>query len=77
MASDDLNAEVEQMRESKMYTHQIQLFGGKLAVLFEDISRWLGSLWHGSRLALTVAWLSLATALALFLIARLHEDDKD
>jgi len=65
------------MRESKMYTHQIQLFGGKMAVLFEEISQWLGGLWHGPRLALTVAWLSLATALVLFLIARLHEDEKD
>jgi len=65
------------MRNSRMYTHQIQLFGGKLAVLFEDITQWLGSLWHGPRLALTVAWLSLAAAVALFLVARLHEDDRD
>jgi hypothetical protein len=60
-----------------MYTHQIQLFGGKMAVLFEDITQWLGSLWHGARLALTVAWLSVAAAVALFLVARLHEDDRD
>ena len=72
-----MNADVEQMRNSKMYTHQIQLFGGKLAVLFEDLSQWLGSLWHGPRLALTVAWLSLAAAIALFLVARLYEDGKD
>ena len=65
------------MRNSKMYTHQIQLFGGKMAVLFEDLSQWLGSLWHGPRLALTVAWLSLAAAIALFLVARLYEDGKD
>ena len=65
------------MRNSRMYTHQIQLFGGKAAVLFEDITQWLGSLWHGPRLALTVAWLSVAAAVALFLVARLHEDDRD
>jgi len=76
-ASDDANEEVERMRNSKMYMHEIQKFGGKLAVLFEELSQWLGSLWHGPRLALTVAWLSLATAVVLFLIARLYEDGKD
>ena len=77
VAPDDANTDIEQMRTSKMYLHEIEKFGGKAAVLFEELSHWLGSLWHGPRLALTVAWLSLATAAVLFLIARLHEDEKD
>jgi hypothetical protein len=65
------------MRGSKMYTHEIQRFGGKAAVLFEQITAWLGGLWHGTNLALTVASLSVATALVLFLVARLHGDGKN
>ena len=76
-APDEANEELERMRSTKMYMHEIEHFGGKMAVLFEEISQWLGSLWHGPRLALTVAWLSLASAVVLFLIARLHEDEKD
>jgi hypothetical protein len=57
-----------------MYTHQVQLFGGKMAVLFEDLSQWLGHLWHGTTLAFTVAWLSVGTAAVLFLAARALEE---
>lgn len=63
------------MRSSKMYTHEIQHFGGKMAVLFEEITRWLGSLWHGKSLALTIAWISVISATGLFLLARVQDDD--
>jgi hypothetical protein len=62
------------MRSSKMYMHQIQLFGGKAAVLFNDISRWFAGLWQGTALALTVAWLSVGAAAVLFLAARFVEE---
>ncbi|HZQ74277.1 MAG TPA: hypothetical protein VFB08_15270 [Burkholderiales bacterium] len=69
-ASDDANAELERLRASKMYRHEIEHFGGKMALLFEDLSQWLGHLWHGTTLAFTVAWLSFGTAAVLFLVAR-------
>jgi len=61
------------MRSSKMYMHQVQLFGGKAAVLFNDIGRWFAALWQGTTLALTVAWLSVFAATMLFLAARFVE----
>ena len=63
------------MRSSKMYMHEIQHFGGKTAVLFDEITRWLGSLWHGKSLALTIAWISVISATGLFLLARVQDDD--
>jgi|SRR5690242_7604258 hypothetical protein len=55
---------------SKTYVRQLERFGGKASVLFDDINRWFASLWHGKRLGLTIVVLSVASALALFLIAR-------
>ena len=63
------------MRHSKMYMHEIQHFGGKMAVLFEELTQWLGSLWHGRNLALTIAWISVLAAVGLFLLARVQDDD--
>jgi hypothetical protein len=55
---------------SKAYVRQLERFGGKASVLFDDINRFLASLWHGKRLGLTVAAFGVAGALALFLLAR-------
>jgi hypothetical protein len=55
---------------SKAYTRQLERFGGKAAVLFDDINRWLASLWQGKRLGITIASLGAGAALVLFLIAR-------
>lgn len=76
-ATDDVNVDVQQMRSSKMYMHEIQRFGGKLAVVFEELTQWLGGLWHGVNLAITVAWLSVATALVLFLLARMQGEKRE
>ena len=54
---------------SKSYVSQLQRFGGKTAVLFDDINRWFASLWVGRALGVTIAWISVAVALALFWIA--------
>ena len=51
--------------ESKMYVHDMVLYGGKTNMVLGEFSEWLGSLWHGTRLAATVAVLTLLLA-ALF-----------
>ena len=61
---------VYEMSISKHYVRELQRFGGKMALLFDDINRWFASLWHGKRLALTIAALSTGASLALYLIAR-------
>ena len=50
--------------ESKSYRHDLERFGGKSAILADDVQRWFGGLWHGKRLAWTLAL--LCTVIALF-----------
>ena len=55
---------------SKSYVSQLERFGGKTAVLFDDFNRWFASLWAGPRLGITIVCLSAAAAAILFWIAR-------
>ena len=57
---------------SRSYVRQIERFGGNTAVLFDDINRWLASLWVGKRLGLTIICLSAVVALVLFWIAKVR-----
>ena len=56
---------------SKTYVRDLQRFGGKAAVLFDELNRWFASLWRGKAIAITVAWLSFGVSAALWLIASL------
>jgi len=55
--------------ESKAYMRDLQRYGGKMAVLMDDFTRWWDGLWHGRSLALTVAFLSVLASLALYFVA--------
>jgi hypothetical protein len=55
---------------SKTYVRDLQRFGGKSAVLFDEFMRWFDGLWRGKALGRTVALLSALLALALYLAAR-------
>jgi hypothetical protein len=55
---------------SRAYVSQIERFGGKTAVLFDDLNRWFASLWVGKRLGITVVCLSACVAAILFWIAK-------
>ncbi|HET7764753.1 MAG TPA: hypothetical protein VFK92_06640 [Burkholderiales bacterium] len=55
--------------ESKAYVRDVQRFGGKLGLVFDDIGRWWNGLWHGKSLALTVACLTVAVSFALYFVA--------
>lgn len=56
---------------SKAYVRQLERFGGKAAVLFDEVNRWFESLWIGRTLGLTIASLGIVAALALFALARM------
>jgi hypothetical protein len=56
-------------QDSKRYIHDIELYGGKAAVVVDEIDRWLASLWHGRRLAYTLVIVSIGAALACFFAA--------
>ena len=55
--------------QSKAYVRDLQRYGGKMAVIFDDIGRWWDGLWHGRSLALTVAFLTVLVSLSLYFVA--------
>jgi len=62
-------------RDSKKYRREVQRFGGKAAVAFDDFGRWFGELWRGKILAKTVAWISVLLALGIYLFANTLRPD--
>jgi len=70
-AGDDAaNLALQEMVGSKRYVRELQRFGGKSAVLFDELSRWFEGLWRGKSLGVTIAWLSVFTSLGVYLVAR-------
>jgi len=61
--------------ESKMYQRELQRYGGKMALLLDDINRWWSGLWRGKSLALTVAFLTLVFSSGILLIAAYLPED--
>jgi hypothetical protein len=55
---------------------QVERLGGMSAVYALEFHRWFLSLWHGRRLAYTLAALSAAVALLCFYIAGLMAEDE-
>ncbi len=52
--------------ESKMYTHDMVLYGGKTNMVLGELSQWLDGMWQGKRLALTIAVITLLAAGAFY-----------
>ena len=55
--------------DSKKYRREVEFFGGKAARAFDDFGRWFGELWQGKALVTTVAWISIALSLGIYLFA--------
>ncbi len=55
----------------RRYSFEVERMGGKAALYIAALNRWLGSLWHGTTLAFTVASLSVLLALLCFWLANL------
>ena len=68
------DAAMQEIYGSKTYTRQLQRFGGKASVLFDDFNRWFSSLWHGKALGVTIACLGIAVAGGVFLVGRRYRD---
>lgn len=54
----------------KKYMHDLQLYGGKAAILADEFIRWFNGLWHGTSLAYTVAVITFLTSLIIFIVAK-------
>ena len=63
--------------QSKRYIRDLERFGGKASVIFDEFSRWFSGLWSGRRLAFTVGVLSIAVSFVLFLFAGSLPPDPD
>ena len=57
--------------ESKRYEYEMERIGGKANILASEIVGWFGGLWHGRRLAGTLAVLSVGGSLTCFFLAHL------
>src|SRR5512140_3489665 len=56
-------------QDSKIYRREVERFGGKAALAFDDFNRWFEHLWQGKTLPKTVAWISILLALGICLFA--------
>jgi hypothetical protein len=55
--------------DSKMYIHDLELYGGKVNVLASELMHWFVGLWHGKSLAFTVACITIFICAGFFFIA--------
>jgi hypothetical protein len=62
---------VASVDNSKRYQLELERIGGRSAVVAAQFNEWFESLWHGRRLAGTVAALSAVFSLLVFLAAKL------
>lgn len=71
----DGNAYPVAPENSKMYIHDLEVFGGKSAVLADEFRLWFAGLWQGRSLAFTIACCTVLISLGFFLAAaRLPSD---
>jgi hypothetical protein len=54
---------------SKLYRHNLEVYGGKFSVIMDDFSRWFVELWHGKSLAVIIACTAIITAFWFFYAA--------
>jgi len=62
---------VTSLSNSKKYQLELERIGGKAAVVAAEFNDWFDSLWHGRRLAGTLAILSVGASLLCLLAAKL------
>ena len=55
--------------ESKRYRHDLERYGGKMAIVTDELATWFSALWHGKSLGVTVALLCVFLSGAIFLLA--------
>lgn len=61
--------------DSKKHRREVERFGGKAALAFDDFGRWFGEQWRGNKLARTLAWISTLAALGIYLFSNLLGPD--
>ena len=54
---------------SKLYRHNLEVYGGKFTVIMDDFRRWFVGLWHGKSLALVIACTTIIISFGFFYTA--------
>jgi len=54
---------------SKLYRHNLEVYGGKFSVIMDDFRRWFLGLWHGKSLAFIIAGTTIIIFLGFFYAA--------
>jgi hypothetical protein len=54
---------------SKLYRHNLEVYGGKFSVIMDDFSRWFFGLWQGKSLAVVLACTTIIISLGFFYAA--------
>jgi hypothetical protein len=62
-------------QDSKMYRHNLEVYGGKLNVMMDDFHRWFFGLWHGRSLAVIIGSLTLMISGGFFYAAQ-HSSER-
>ena len=65
---------LDEIEHSKQYQRTLELYGGKANVIAVELTQWFDSLWHGTRLAYTVACATVLLAGGFWLAAAVVED---
>jgi hypothetical protein len=55
--------------DSKVYMHDLELYGGKANVLADEFIGWFNGLWHGRSLAVVMACLAVIVSTGFFFAA--------
>ena len=71
------NMSIYEFEHSKMYRHDLELYGGKINVLASEFMQWFDGLWHGQSFAYTLAFIAIFISCVLVFIARLSSSDND
>jgi hypothetical protein len=56
--------------DTKLYRHNLEVYGGKFSVIMDDFRRWFSGLWQGKSLAAIIAGTAILLAWALFAAAQ-------
>jgi hypothetical protein len=63
-----------EIQHSKQYQRTLELYGGKANVMAVELTQWFDSLWHGTRLAYTLACATVLLAAGFWVAAALVDD---
>lgn len=62
--------------DTKKYLRELELYGGKVNILFTEFRQWFDGLWHGKSLAYTVAVITVILSFTFWFVA-IHKVAKD